>query len=173
MSSSSPEDIPSPKLLSSSPSSHYYGSSPEGLRRSYVADGSEKIVNEISSKLKFIAKIKENEVLDTRSVSLMEVGWKTSLYRTFIARCESKETTYDFFSSAINSSFELIEKYISYEDRFFKDIAMMLIKDLRSAKQGMINHMKTYARYEHHVSKVETLIINIDIRLDSIIRRIQ
>lgn len=173
MSSSSSQDIPPQKILSSSPPSHFYGSSPEGIRRSYVADGSEKIVNEISSKLKFISKIKENEVLDTRSVSLMEVGWKTSLYRTFIARCESKETTYDFFLSTINSSFELIEKYISHEDRFFRDISMMLIKDLRSAKQGMTNHTKTYSRYEHHISKIETLIMNIDIRLDSIVRRIQ
>lgn len=169
---STPEDIPSTGILSSSPS-RAYGTSPESLHRSYIADGSERIVNDVSSKLKFISKIKENEVLDTRSVSLMEVGWKTSLYRTFIARCESKETTYEFFLSTINSAFELIEKYMAFPDRYFKDIALMLIRDLRSAKQGMLNHMKTYSRHEHHISKVETLIINIDIRLDAIIRRMQ
>ena len=62
----------------------------------FVKDGGERSVQDIVSKLKFISKIKEGELVDVHSLTVMEAGVPTSIYRTFFTRSESRKITLDF-----------------------------------------------------------------------------
>lgn len=165
-------------MLSSShpPSIRYYSdatlsSSPNTLR-AFTRDGSEKHVNDILSKLKFIAMIKPNEIVDTRSMTLMEAGWLTAAYRTFIGRSEGRDTTLEMFKTVIDAAFDLAELYSIHEERMFKDVGNTLIDSIRQSKTGIGNHAKTYETDRMFMAKTVAFIRTVDIRLDALVRRI-
>lgn len=149
-----------------------YGTSPES-HRTYRVDGSEKLVFEVLSKLRFISQIKEGCVVDTSTLTMMEIGIKTSAYRTILARGESREATLVMFNEVVSSAFELLEKYyVTSNDLFFRDIGVKLVECLQSSKEGMKNHIKTYVSDNMHTSKVKTLLDSIDMKLSDALRRV-
>lgn len=154
-------------------SNSYAGSSnTTNTLRSFTRDGSEKHLNDILSKLKFISKIKPNEIVDTRSMSLMEIGWLTSVYRTLVVRTEGRDTTLEMFKTIVDSAFDLAELYSVSEERMFKDVGNTLIESIRQAKNGIINHAKTYETDRMFASKTEAFLRTVDIRLEALIRKI-
>ena len=165
-------------MLSSShpPTLRYYGemsSSPNANSlRAFPRDGSEKHLGDILSKLKFIAMIKPNEIVDTRSMSLMEAGWITSAYRTIIGRTEGRDTTLEMFKNVVDSALDLAELYSINEERMFKDIGITLIDAIRQSKTGISNHAKTYESDTMFIAKTEAFLKTINIRLEELIRKI-
>lgn len=139
--------------------------------KSFVIDGSERSVQDIVSKLKFISKIKEGEIMDVQTHSLTEWSIGTSVYRTFIARGESRKSALEFFRSVIGEAFDLATKYLSSSEKFFQDIGMMIVIALQESKAGITNHAKTYSSDRFHVSKVETLIKTLDTKADDLTRK--
>jgi hypothetical protein len=145
--------------------------SPNTLR-AFTRDGSEKHLNDTLSRLKFISKIKPNEIVDTRSMSLMEIGWFTSVYRTFVVRTEGRDATLDMFKNVIDMAFDLAELYSTSDERMYKDVGNTLIESIRQSKTGILNHSKTYDTDRMYASKTEAFIRTVDIRLDALLRKI-
>jgi len=129
----------------------------DGTMKSFVIDGSERSVQDIVSKLKFISKIREGQKLDVQSLTLCEDGMGTALYRTLVARGESRENALEFVRGVIGEAFELATKYLHKPEKFFKDIGQMIIIALHESKAGLAHLAKTYEHDHMFISKLETL----------------
>jgi len=140
--------------------------------KSFVIDGSERSVQDIVSKLKFISKIKEGEIVDVTSLSLMEKGWSTSAYRTLVTRNESRKATLEFFRQVIGEAFDLAGRYLASKEVFFQEIGAIIVSALQECKAGISNHAKTYRDDRMHVSKIETLVKTLDTKSTDLQRRI-
>lgn len=131
----------------------------------FSLDGREKSVQDIVSKLKFISKIAVGEIVDVASLTLMDRNWKTSAYRTILARGESREGTFELFSETACLAFEMAAEYLSDKTAFFYNIGVMIIDAIQEAKQGILNHSKTYADDKMFVARSETLIKTIEAKI--------
>lgn len=140
--------------------------------KNFVIDGSERSVQDIVSKLKFISKIKEGDIIDVASLTLTPKNLGTSVYRTVIARGESRCAALEFFRQVIGEAFDLATRYISSDQLFFKEIGLMVINALKESKMGIVNHSKTYKEDDMYVSKVETLIETLDTKTSDLQRQI-
>ncbi len=147
-----------------------YGSSPES-HRVYRTDGSERIVSGVISKLMFIAQIKEGDIIDVASYTLMEPSMKTSAYRTFIARAEGRDSALEMFITTTDSAFNLLEKYLLSSDTFFRSVGLKIAESIQNSKRGMTSHMVTYSKDAMYVAKVKTLIDTLGLRMDDILAR--
>ena len=131
----------------------------------FVKDGSERSVLDIVSRLKFISKIKEGELVDVHSSTIMEAGWQSSVYRTFFTRREGRKITLDFFRQSISNAFDMITLYLNMKDVFYRQIGVMIFETLQESKSGISNHGKTYRNDRMYVSQIETLILTLDTEL--------
>ena len=131
----------------------------------FVKDGSERSVQDIVSRLKFISKIKEGELVDVHSSTIMELGWTASIYRTFFTRNESRKITLDFFRQTISNAFDMITLYLNMKDMFYKHIGLMIFEALQESKSGICNHGKTYKKDRMYMSQIETLLLTLDTEL--------
>lgn len=135
----------------------------------FKEDDEEKIVQDIVSKLKFISKIQQNQIIDLRSFSIMEPCISTSLYRTCIRLgSENRENVLLFFTNIINSSLDLVTKYLNYDKDYYTNIALMIVSSLEKARGGIINFKKTYINDVMFCSKIETLIETLDIKYNNL-----
>jgi len=136
--------------------------------KGFVVDGSERSVQDVVSKLKFISKIKEGDIIDVATLTISQRSLATSLHRTFVARSESREVTLNFFRESINSAFDLADEYLKKEEKFPHKIGLMIINALETCPEGLNEHIKTYSDARMHVAKVETLISTIKVKLEEI-----
>lgn len=139
----------------------------------FSKDDNDKSVYDILSKLKFISKIKEGEVVDVRSLTIMEVGMATSAYRTFITKDEGRDNTLKYFRQIISEAFDMITLYLNKKDKFCRQIGIMIYDALVESKPGINSHIKTYSNDRMFVSKIETLIVTLDTELEEIKNIIQ
>ncbi len=98
-------------------------------------------------------------------MTLSNIGYFTSIYRTLLGRGESRERSLDFFRRTIQDGFDLAQECFEKEDRFFKDTGIMVINAIRECKVGIENHAKTYSGDRMHVAKIDVLLLSIDARL--------
>lgn len=118
-------------------------------------------VREVVSRLRFISKIKENEIVDVQSVRTMPKGIATSVYRTVYHPDESRKRTLNFFQENIKLAIKYYKESSNEKER-------MLIKgSLEQCQEGIKNHIKTYLQDTMHVSEVETMLECLNIELSS------
>jgi hypothetical protein len=139
--------------------------------KNFVVDGSERSVKDIISKLKFISKIQIGEKVDVPSLTLSPDGFRTRMYRTWrstIAGGESRDETLQFFCHTIGEAFDLASRYLNSNDKFFQDIGRILVQSIRESKTGIINHSETYKSDKMHLAEVETFLLTVDTKLNSL-----
>ena len=138
----------------------------------FVTDGSERSVQDTVSKLKFLAKIKEGEKIDVQSLQVVTAdSWGSRLYRTLIARGESREATLEFVRGVVGEAFDLATRYITREDDFFRQVGDMIIQALQESKQGLSNLTETYKDDRMYTSRIDTLIGTISTKTGDIQRQ--
>ena len=143
-----------------------YMSSPESVLKNFISDGSDRTVQDCISKLKFISRIKEGEILDTKSLTLQEWDWSVAAYRTFIDRRQGRETSLEFYRTVIREAFGICINYIENPPgHFLHNTALVVLDCLESVSSGLQNHSKTYADDSKHVSDIETLIQTTDSKI--------
>jgi len=135
----------------------------------FVTNGNDNAYQDIVSKLTFISKFKNGYKIDIKSLTLMEDSIYTMLYRTFIARGESKEVTLEFCKSAISSAFGTSISYLQSDEPFIREMGMTIIKAIQDSMEGINVLKKTYVSDYMFVSRIDTLLKTIKIRLDSMI----
>ena len=128
----------------------------------------------IVSKLKFISKVQIGEKIDTQSLTISYPNFYTKLYRSLFSRGECRNTTFEFMNNTIDSAFELINKYIStekcdsYENNVYYSKIKEIIDSLESSRDGMINIIETYQNDRMYVSKIDTLIKSMNVKINYI-----
>lgn len=134
----------------------------------FLLDGSEYSVQDVISKLKFIGKIQEGEIVDVKTLSLHKRGWATSFSRTFLTSGESRAATLDFFRQIISNGFDMAQRYFRMEGEMNKKLGDIIVRALNECKKGLINTSKTYHEDQHYSSQIETLIETLNIRADDL-----
>lgn len=125
---------------------------------------------EITSKLKFISKIRPGEKINTKPyLSIVNDDWFTALFRKFY-NFESRTQTVQFISEIIASAFQIIEqiKITSKTQSLDIDatnVLLNLYRDLIASKDGITNLIETYKADKIVVCQLETIIENIDLFL--------
>jgi hypothetical protein len=132
----------------------------------------EKLIQELTSRLKFISKIQPNQIIDLKSFSVMEPCLSTSLYRTCIRMgSENREEVLLFFINTINHSIELATK-LNQQDSYHKSIAAMIIESLDKSKMGILNYKRTYAKDIMYCSKLEAFIETFHVKYTNLIKNL-
>lgn len=116
---------------------------------------------DILSKLKFISKIQEGEKINVKHLYVQQDGFLTKLSRTFY-NLDNRCNTLNFIENTINRSFEIISLYIISDKLSDRKISYIIVKDLENAKAGISNLMKTYINDNMFISRMETLLDNIN-----------
>jgi hypothetical protein len=138
--------------------------------KNYITDGSDRNVQDVISKLKFISRIREGEILDTKSFTLQEWDWTVSAYRTFVAPFTSckqgRDITLKFYRTVITEAFTIVISYIQNDmNHFLYKVALSILDAIEGAVPGLENHSKTYVNDAMHVAKVEALIESLQKKL--------
>jgi hypothetical protein len=119
---------------------------------------------DILSKLKFISKIQEGEKINVKYLYVQQDGFMTKLSRTFY-NLDNRGNTLNFVENTVKRSFEIIKLYINSDKLSERTICYNIIKDLEISKSGILNLMKTYIHDNMFISRMETLMDDIDINL--------
>lgn len=119
---------------------------------------------DILSKLKFISKIQEGEKINVKYLYVQQDGFMTKLSRTFY-NLDNRGNTLNFVENTVKRSFEIIRLYVNSDKVSERTICYNIIKDLEISKSGILNLMKTYIHDNMFISRMETLMDDIDIHL--------
>jgi len=122
--------------------------------------------NEIISNLKFIGKIKAGEQINVDSLSICSRNVFSGIYRSFYG--ESRDRTFHFFSLIIKRAFEKIQAYMTSERLADNMLCVHLVSNLIQAMEGLNNLKETYKEDRGFVCDLETLIENIQSRLEEL-----
>lgn len=140
--------------------------------KSFVIDGSEHSVQGIISKLKFVSKVGEGEIINVSTFTLCKKSWSTSLYRTLLQQGESREATLMFARGLTGEALDLAYDFLLKKERFYKDIGKMIITALKECKPGLFELMKSYEEDRMFVSKMEALIDTLDAKIKDLERQV-
>jgi hypothetical protein len=136
--------------------------------KTFVIDGGQHSVQDIISKLKFISTIKPGEKIDVATLSVQPDTIIGRLYRTILARGESRTATLEFIRQTLGEAFDMISLYINHEDAFSRQVGMMIVSALSVAKAGIMGLTETYKDDRMFVSRVEILVGTLEAKIANI-----
>jgi len=119
---------------------------------------------EITSRLKFIGKIKKSEKVNTRHMFVQQTGLITSFNRTFFNQ-DNRSNTLNFIQETTSRAFELLITYERSDNEADKILASHLLKDLGTSCAGLTNLKATYIDDTKFCCDMDTLLEVINARL--------
>jgi len=125
---------------------------------------------EIVSRLKFIGRIQKGEKINTRHMYVQQDGFTTTISRTFINQ-DNRGNCLSFIQDTISKAFELLSLYERSDRDCDVMIALNIIKDIQTAKNGINNIKETYMVDVKFTCDLDTLLEFIDARLISLINK--
>lgn len=119
----------------------------------------------ISSKLKFISKLQSGQKIfvKDKSLYLRDDSYITSLSRYLSG--EGREKSFKFINDTIQDSLAILNSYSNSRDMHDIDICTNMIIDLINISHGLENLKKTYKSDHAYVSKLETLMQNLQVEI--------
>lgn len=137
----------------------------EPSMKNFVLDGGQHSVQDVISRLKFISTIKPGEKIDVASLSVQTDTLVGRLYRSILARGESRSATLEFIRQTLGEAFDLASAYAVREDAFNRKIGQMIITALSAAKSGIMGLTETYKDDRMFVSRVEILVGTLEAKI--------
>ena len=121
------------------------------------------------SRLKFIGKIKKGDKINIKDMYVQPNNIITRLNRSFV-NVDNRNNTLSFILETIKKSFdELLTHLDKGKDNLFDfNISSNIISDLENSKVGLVNLKDTYNDDLMFCCKVDTIIQDIDARLEQI-----
>jgi hypothetical protein len=121
------------------------------------------------SRLKFIGKIKKGEKINIKDMYVQPNNILTKINRSFV-NVDNRNNTLSFILDTIKRSFDELIFHLdrSKENLFDMNISTNMIYDLENSKQGLINLKDTYNDDLMFCCKVDTIIQDIDARLEEL-----
>ena len=165
-------DSPQQPLTSPERSAERLKTSNNASLRNFISSGNDEITQDIVAKLKFISHITSNKVPDTSRLTMDEKSYFLSLYRTILARDQSRAKACKFFSDTINEAFILAFDYLdpnnSEGSDFMKNVGNMILGEIKNTIQGLENHKRSYPEDVIHAGRIAAIIEMINKKLGSI-----
>jgi hypothetical protein len=143
-------------------------SSPEDTSvRNFVVDRSDKTLQEIVSKLKFISKIQPHQKIDVKTMTFNDNSWNQRLVRTWngILYGEDRKETYRMIENVMNDAYETCLNYRNRQDCFYRNLSVMILEALNESIKGIHNLEKTYETDVMFVSQLETLCCTLEAKI--------
>ena len=125
----------------------------------------EQSAQDVISRLKFISTIKPGEKIDVASLSVQSDTVLGRLYRTVLARGESRSATLEFVRQTLGEAFELAQSQAAAEDAYARRLGAMVFAAIVAAKTGIAGLSETYKDDRMFVSRVETLVGTLDAKI--------
>lgn len=121
------------------------------------------------SRLKFIGKIKKGEKINIKDMYVQANNILTKINRSFV-NVDNRNNTLSFILETIKKSFEELLSHLnkSQDNLFDLSISTNMILDLENCKIGLVNLKDTYVDDLMFCCKVDTIIQDIDARLEEI-----
>jgi hypothetical protein len=120
------------------------------------------------SKLKFISKIQKGDKINIKNMIVQPNNLYTKINRSFII-VDSRNNTLGFLTSTVKKAFDELIQHLSNSNNIFNiTIANNIVQDLEQSKVGLINLKDTYNDDLMFCCKIDTIIQDIDARLDQI-----
>ena len=124
------------------------------------------------SRLKFIGKIKKGDKVNIKDMYVQPNNIITKINRSFV-NVDNRNNTLSFILDTIKKSFEELlthlEKSKESKDNLFDyNIATNIVSDLENSKVGLVNLKDTYNDDLMFCCKIDTIIQDIDARLEEI-----
>jgi len=144
--------------------------------KGFIIDGSERSVQDVMSKLLFISKIQEGQIMNVYNHTLFEASWYTSIVRTIFTRDETRGKTLEFFRRTLQDAFNILETCIedrSKSNELFDPMIVKLIHSIEESMKGIGNHGKTYSTDTMHISMVEALLHTMIMKLTFIKNKVR
>ena len=132
---------------------------------SFPADENEQTVQDVISKLGFIATVRPNEKIDIATLSIQPDSILSRAYRTLIARNESRDATLRFLRHILDEAFNLANMYLNRDSQFDRTIGQMIVEKLVSSKRGIESLKETYKDDRMFVSRITTLIETLNAKI--------
>jgi len=123
-------------------------------------------VEKISSKLKFISKIEPGQKICTNTQYIQNNSYYTSVVRYLTG--ESREKVYEYITDVIQDSFSVLDSLSDSSNGYDIKVCENLIGDLINLKPGLTNLKKTYNKDKNYISKMETLVQNLDVKIQEL-----
>jgi hypothetical protein len=123
-------------------------------------------VEKISSKLKFISKIEPGQKISTNSQYIQNNTYYTSVVRYLTG--ESREKVYEYITDVIQDSFSVLDSLSDSSNGYDIKVCENLIGDLINLKPGLANLKRTYNNDKNYISKMETLVQNLDVKIQEL-----
>ena len=121
------------------------------------------------SRLKFIGKIKKGDKVNIKDMYVQPNNIITKINRSFV-NVDNRNNTLSFILETIKKGFEELITHLekSKNNLFDMNISVNMISDLENSKVGLINLKDTYNDDLMFCCKIDTIIQDIDARLDEI-----
>ena len=143
------------------------------LIKNFSISGREESLEKMLSTLKFIAKVREGEKIDVKTITIVKPDLPSRAYRTIISR-QSRIETLDFIKTAINKAVNMVYYYLSLEEdekiitnkiNFNLNVAKVIMVNLVESKKGINNLVVTYEEDRKFVTDLETIVETMEIKI--------
>lgn len=122
--------------------------------------------SDIISQLKFIAKIKAGEQINVDNLSISNRNVFSGIYRAMYG--ESRDKTFNYFTYTVKRAFEKVQAYMNSSRMSEKMLCIQIIENLYNCTDGLKNIKDTYKDDRRFVCDIETLIENIQSKLEEL-----
>lgn len=121
------------------------------------------------SRLKFIGKIKKGDKINVKDMAVQPNNMYTKIHRSLVI-VDNRNNTLSFILDTIDKSFEELINHLnkSQDNLFDLNISTNIIHDLENSKNGLTNLKETYSTDIMFCCKIETIIQDIDAKLEEI-----
>ena len=124
--------------------------------------------NDVLSKLKFISKIRKGDKINVRYMFIQPDNITTKLSRS-LYNVDNRMNTLNFIETTIRRGFEVIALHSTTDRPYDVQIRENVIRDLSSAKDGLVNIKETYIDDVMFRCKIDTFIQEIDAKLGDLL----
>lgn len=134
----------------------------------------EKQINETLARLYFLSKLTPGMKIDVSSLAMYENTLLNRLYRTFLVD-ESRNTAFTFVDETFDTAEKLARLCVDKmtEDSEYRGYYIRLVSSMKLARGGCANLLNTYACDLMFISKLQTRLDTVDMKLKPLVDSLQ
>lgn len=132
---------------------------------------SDRDVQDVLSKLRFISKIRKGEKINISTLSLVEDTWINNFYRTLSFE-DSRSKTLEFIKDVSDRALGYVADFILNGDKFKRSVGLMILEDIKNMNNGISGLAATYGSDRMFVSKVEAFQTLLNVKVADIEGRV-
>ena len=130
----------------------------------FTMDGTEKTIQDILSKLKFVSKIQKGYKVNVKELSFNNNNFLEWIKRKWYG--ETKEDTLKFVEDLYDLSFKTIINFKKRDELFYRNMSNNILNALQDSKEGIHSLIETYKEDVMFVSRIEALESTLDTKIN-------